>query len=301
MLEKALLGKIFISYSSKDRSFVRSLTRRLWRERYSVWLDEKELVPGDALATRLSEAIEQAKVVLVIVTPNSVASNWVKFELNKATERMVHRNCRVVPVLRGDIKPPAEIASLVYADFRTSFASGMSAVFAALRHEGSEAISAAGSWAEFESLLMEVFKIRGTCLVDSEYKDRDYNYIATEEIQLNGEPAEIIYEHVADYSKNGEPLTEPWWNEYSEAQQEFEPFLRLVLTERPWAFPMDTCHPESPKVAARVVRRKFRKRTVTHLAAVFVDLHQIIDRLERLRRLRQAKELLSTLSKEAAA
>jgi len=132
MNRRTLLGKVFLSHSWKDKPFVRQLARRLWREGYGVWLDEKELVPGDQLAARLSEAIDLCRVVIIVVTPTSVDSNWLKFELNKATERMVHGYCRLIPVLRGKVEVPQQLKGLIYADFRKSFARGFDAVAAAL-------------------------------------------------------------------------------------------------------------------------------------------------------------------------
>lgn len=93
-MSKWVLGKVFISHSSRDKAFVRRLAKRLWNEGYQVWLDEKELVPGDALAARLSDTLKESRVVIVVVTPHSVTSKWLSFELNKATERMVEGRCR---------------------------------------------------------------------------------------------------------------------------------------------------------------------------------------------------------------
>jgi len=84
---------------------VRQLARRLSQEGSQVWLDEKELVPGDQLAARLSDALDHCRIIIVVVTANSHESNWLKFELNKATERMIKGECRLIPVLRGKVEP----------------------------------------------------------------------------------------------------------------------------------------------------------------------------------------------------
>ena len=51
-MKKHLLGKVFISHSSLDKPFVRRLTRRLEKEGFRVWLDERELVAGDSLGKK---------------------------------------------------------------------------------------------------------------------------------------------------------------------------------------------------------------------------------------------------------
>ena len=144
MLRKYMLGKVFISHSWKDKAFVRRLAKTLWEEDYQVWLDEKELVPGDGLATRLSDALSQSRVVIVVVTPNSMDSRWLRFELNKATERMVQGNCRIIPALKGIVEPPSELKGVVYADFRRSFKKGLEAVLAALSKEADAVVIAVG-------------------------------------------------------------------------------------------------------------------------------------------------------------
>src|SRR5262245_5854907 len=128
MINQGTLGKVFISHSSADKPFVRRLVKRLERESFSVWLDEKELKPGDALSDEIAKALREARVVLVVVSVASVRSKWLKYELTLATDRMVKGDCRVIPVVIGDVEPPPEVAGLLYADFRTSFSLGAKSV-----------------------------------------------------------------------------------------------------------------------------------------------------------------------------
>ena len=88
-MDQSLPGQVFLSHSSVDKSFVRKLTHRIEKEGFRVWLDEKKLIAGDPLGKTISEALDRASVVLVVVSKASVKSRWLSFELNKATERMV--------------------------------------------------------------------------------------------------------------------------------------------------------------------------------------------------------------------
>jgi hypothetical protein len=96
-------------YASADKAFVRRLKRRLEEEGYETLLDEKDLLVGDPLATKIFEAIHTARVVIVVVSEASVASNWLKHEVNAAARRMVEGRCRLIPVLIGNVEPPAEV------------------------------------------------------------------------------------------------------------------------------------------------------------------------------------------------
>ena len=237
MWKKWILGKVFISHSSKDKPFVRRLAERLWKEGYQVWLDEKELVPGDALAARLSDALAQSRVVAVVVTPNSLNSRWLKFELNKAAEKMVKGECRLIPILKGDVELPNELHSLIYADFRTSFSRGMKAVLAALETEASQSLQ--GSWAELRVLLGEVFDHEGNASLTSEYDSLDYDFVQIEGIvdpAHTDDEADIVYDLVHDYLGKQEPLGDPWWREYLDARERYPTSFYLIVSERPIDF-----------------------------------------------------------------
>src|ERR1700687_3434075 len=170
-----LLGKIFLSHSSKDKPFARKLTSRLKKEGYKVWLDEHELLAGDPLAQQISEALANANVVLVVVSSVSVKSKWLKFELNKATERMVQGHCRVIPVIKDKVDLPPEVRALLYADFTSSFTYGLRSVRTSLEHEANRKIQEHGFWAQIETGLEAVFPGKGSVSLDSEYNSKDYN------------------------------------------------------------------------------------------------------------------------------
>jgi hypothetical protein len=91
---RLLLGKIFISHSSLDKRSVRRLVKRLESEGFDTWLDEHEIVAGDPLARRIAEGVASSKIVIVVVSTNSVKSKWLKYELNIATDRMVISKAR---------------------------------------------------------------------------------------------------------------------------------------------------------------------------------------------------------------
>lgn len=129
------LGKIFISHTSADKPFVRRLSKRIESEGYSVWLDEHDLLVGDPLAERIGDALKSARVVLVVVSTTSIASRWLRYELNIATERMIKGQCRVIPIVIDDSLLAPEVQGLLYADCRKSLKSGWKAILTAIQHE----------------------------------------------------------------------------------------------------------------------------------------------------------------------
>lgn len=132
---KEALGKIFISHSSVDKAWVRRFEKRLRAEGYDTWLDEKEIEVGDALAAKISDALRDAKIVVVVVSASSLASEWLRYELDIATERMIGGHCRLLPVLIDDVDVPPELEGRLYADMRPGRRGGFAKVLRALESE----------------------------------------------------------------------------------------------------------------------------------------------------------------------
>ncbi|MEU5259664.1 toll/interleukin-1 receptor domain-containing protein [Amycolatopsis sp. NPDC021455] len=106
---------IFLSYSSRDRDFVRRLAGDLGRASIGVWLDERELRVGEQL-TSIGEAIARADRLVVVVSAASANSYWVAEEIDMADAAGV----RVLPVLLEDVPPDwaPRLSGMAHADFR---------------------------------------------------------------------------------------------------------------------------------------------------------------------------------------
>jgi TIR domain len=79
-------GRVFISYSSADRPFVQKMEAVLTESGMKCWRDEHELVAG-RITKQLKRAIMSNDVVLVVLSKNSLSSDWVEWELASARER----------------------------------------------------------------------------------------------------------------------------------------------------------------------------------------------------------------------
>jgi hypothetical protein len=212
-MKKHLLGKVFISHSSIDKPFVRRLSRKLEKEGFRVWLDKRELVAGDPLGKKISEALERARAVLVVVSKSSSKSNWLAFELNKATSRMVKGECRVIPVVIDKKELPAEVAGLAYADFTSSFEFGIRAVITALeyevgileREERQKAIKR-NFWRRVDVALTDVFGSVSPCSLSGEYESLNYDVTSLPISCANRDETDVVYETVSSYSGPAKPL-----------------------------------------------------------------------------------------------
>jgi len=113
--------RAFISHSSKDLPFARRLGERLRSQGIDVWLDDLQLKAGDALTGTISRAVQQHDFLIVVLSPASLASAWVRKEMKLAKPGRSHgRAARLVPVLlkRPAVKRlPQALRDTKYVDF----------------------------------------------------------------------------------------------------------------------------------------------------------------------------------------
>jgi hypothetical protein len=101
---------IFISHASKDDEFVKELRFALEGQGIPVWVDSRNLRGGDKLAPEIEQAIEQARQVIVVLSPNTINSPWVRKEIQKAQQVEKQRKdegYRVIPLLLPGVEPTA--------------------------------------------------------------------------------------------------------------------------------------------------------------------------------------------------
>ncbi len=75
---------IFISHASADDAFVKQLRHKLELHGLDVWVDSRNLRGGDILDEAIAQAIREARQVLVVLSPNTVNSPWVRKEIHLA-------------------------------------------------------------------------------------------------------------------------------------------------------------------------------------------------------------------------
>lgn len=110
---------IFISYSQKDRSFADKLAANLAMKKHHVWMDRWELKVGDSLIDKIQSALTGSSAILVILSKNSVASEWCKKELNSGLVRELdEKKTLLLPCVIDDCEIPLFLREKVYADFR---------------------------------------------------------------------------------------------------------------------------------------------------------------------------------------
>jgi hypothetical protein len=124
---------VFISYSSKDKSFVERLSNKLVENRVGVWLDKWEMKPGDSLIDKIQSGLEDSSYLLVVLSNNYVESEWCKKEQNAGLIKEINsKQVVVIPILLEDCTIPIFLQEKVYADFRDDFDMGFTELFRSL-------------------------------------------------------------------------------------------------------------------------------------------------------------------------
>jgi hypothetical protein len=77
---------IFISYSRRDQEFVTRLASDLDAQVAGVWFDQSDIQAGQKWHDKILEGIQECKAFILVLSPDSMASRYVREEVNKALE-----------------------------------------------------------------------------------------------------------------------------------------------------------------------------------------------------------------------
>jgi hypothetical protein len=116
----------FLSHSSKDRAFVVRLNEVLHRHGIRTWYSETNLVGAQQWHDEIGLALKRCDWFLLVLSPNAVASVWVKRELVFALQQNRFAN-RIVPLLYKNCDYEElswVLSSFQFVDFRDSFEEG---------------------------------------------------------------------------------------------------------------------------------------------------------------------------------
>lgn len=78
------MANAFISYSSKDRSIALTIAELLEKKGHRIWLDQKVINTGSQWDTSITDGLDSARALILLLSPNSVKSEYVKQEYSYA-------------------------------------------------------------------------------------------------------------------------------------------------------------------------------------------------------------------------
>lgn len=84
----------FISYSTKDEEFARRLYSRMRDEHLRVWFAPEDIKGGEKLYEQIEQAIQLHDRLLIILSEESMQSEWVLSEIRRARKAEIRENRR---------------------------------------------------------------------------------------------------------------------------------------------------------------------------------------------------------------
>jgi adenylate cyclase len=104
------MADVFVSYARSDKARVAPLVAAIEAMGWSVWWDPA-IAAGQQFDDQIDTELQAANAVLVIWTPTSVASRWVRGEARDAAERGI-----LVPVRFEDARLPIDVRAIQTTD-----------------------------------------------------------------------------------------------------------------------------------------------------------------------------------------
>ena len=89
---------VFISYAQTDKRYAEALARALAMSGTSIWYD-REIAAGADWDSEIQNALRKASAVVLIVSPDSLSSQYVNYEIGSA----IGAGIPVIPVLVREV------------------------------------------------------------------------------------------------------------------------------------------------------------------------------------------------------
>ena len=124
--------QVFMSYSRRDKDAMWRTVIFLRKQGINVWVDNEKLIPGTPVwEEEIEKAIKAARVIVVVMSPDSKASEWVRREISLADQEHKH----ILPILvRGDEDSSITLRLVTrqYIDMRQNEEAGLNSLYRAL-------------------------------------------------------------------------------------------------------------------------------------------------------------------------
>ncbi len=127
------MAKLFVSYSRRDSVAARKLIEAFRSIDQDVWVDWESIPPAVDWLEQIFRGIEEADAFIFMISPDSIASEVCKVEINRAAQN----NKRIIPIVLRDVQPkdaPENIRKLNWTFIRETdnFEEGLAKVKTAI-------------------------------------------------------------------------------------------------------------------------------------------------------------------------
>lgn len=108
------LARVFLSGSHKQLPLLYEIRAVAMDAGFDVWFAETQISPGDRMLDVIAKAIDEADVVIAVLSDDSAKSSWINFELGRAFG--AHK--KILPIRVGDAAVPSDLRGVFYLQMR---------------------------------------------------------------------------------------------------------------------------------------------------------------------------------------
>ncbi|HUU84912.1 MAG TPA: toll/interleukin-1 receptor domain-containing protein [Phycisphaerae bacterium] len=127
----ALPAEVFLSHSSQNRSFAIKLAETIRHHGMPVWYSDTNIVGAQQWHDEIGKALARCDWFVLILSPDSLGSKWVKHELLYALNDSRYED-HIVPILYRKCDPSAlswTLQAFQMIDFTRKHADGFQELF----------------------------------------------------------------------------------------------------------------------------------------------------------------------------
>src|SRR5262249_50803695 len=129
------MTRLFISYSRQDEEFARRLATDLHEFGAEVWIDLDDIPVGMKWSTAIQQGLKDAEIMIVIISPSSMASRNVEDEWQYFRD---HEK-PLLPVLFLPAEVHFQLSRIEYIDFHNQhYETALRQLHSELRHKGAK-------------------------------------------------------------------------------------------------------------------------------------------------------------------
>ncbi len=118
--------EVFLSHSSRNRTFVNKLADVLREHGIPVWYSETNIVGAQQWHDEIGNALDRCDWFVLVISPSAVKSEWVKRELVRALMEPSYQD-RIVPIMYRPSDPDQlswTLKGMQLVDFTGAFDKG---------------------------------------------------------------------------------------------------------------------------------------------------------------------------------
>ena len=155
--------QVFISYQHEDADFAELLKFRIKDRGFDSWVDSEDLQAGEEWQVSIDQAIKGAFALIVIMTPNAQASEYVTYEWSFAWGAGI----KVIPVLYKQTQLHPRLKTLQYLDFTNHSTRPWDKLFEALKIAAtSQSSSPTQTTQDFSPQIVEAARLLVAAAID---------------------------------------------------------------------------------------------------------------------------------------